>query len=139
MITAMQKEELSTVMRIWLKGNLEVHDFLPDGYWQGVYEDVQEQIQQAEVFVWKTDDKIQGFIGLQDHYLAGLFVEKTQQKQGMGKALLQFAQQEKKMLILHVFAENERAMQFYQKQGFEIRSEQQQNGHLEYEMQWCIS
>lgn len=138
-IEVMQKEDLSAVMGIWLAGNLQAHSFFPDGYWQGFYKDVENQMEQAEVYVYKTEGTICGFLGLKKNYLAGLFVAQCQQGKGIGKALIQYVQQKKNMLLLHVYAENERAVMFYQKQGFSITVQQKQDGHLEYEMQWHLN
>lgn len=136
MITSLVLKDLPAVMEIWLQGNLQAHNFLPDGYWQSFYDEVQQQITQAEVYVWQENDILLGFIGLSEDYIAGLFVSPQQQRQGIGKALLQYAQQRKKRLRLHVYAENQRAVQFYQQAGFVVTAQQEQDGYLEYEMQW---
>lgn len=139
MIDYMQKNELSAVMKIWLEGNLQAHHFFPGAYWQGFYKDVEQQIAQSEVYVYRVDDVVCGFLGLCDNYLAGLFVEKSQQGNGVGTALVRYAQRKKDKLVLHVYAENVRAVQFYQKSAFEITNQQERDGHLEYEMQWSAS
>lgn len=136
MIAPLTPKDLSMVMEIWLQGNLQAHAFMPDGYWQSFYEEVQQQIAQAEVYVWQENDIPLGFIGLSDNYIAGLFVSSQQQRRGIGKALLQYVQQRKQQLTLHVYAENQRAVQFYQRSGFVVTAQQEQDGHLEYEMQW---
>lgn len=64
MIRKFQKEDTGQVMRIWLNGNKDAHPFIPKEYWEANYSMVEEQILQAEVFVYEADGEIQGFIGI---------------------------------------------------------------------------
>lgn len=139
MISAMKAEELDKVLGIWLMANEQAHHFLPEGYWRNFYKDVRAEIGQAEVYVWQENGQVCGFVGLQKDYLAGLFVHPTCQGKGIGSNLMQALQQRKKALTLHVFAENSGAVRFYQRHGFVITAQQEQEGHLEYEMAWQTS
>ena len=53
---------------IWLKTNLEAHDFIPGQYWTSNYEAVKKMLPQAEVYVYEDNKIIQGFVGVRDEY-----------------------------------------------------------------------
>ena len=74
MVRNMEARDLKRVMEIWLAGNREAHSFVPATYWEANAPMVEEQLQQAEVFVCERDGVVQGFAGLQGDYLAGIFV-----------------------------------------------------------------
>lgn len=78
------------VMQIWLNGNIEAHNFVPRAYWESNASAVREQLLQAELYVYKIDGKIQGFVGMQGNYLAGIFVDKDVRSMGIGKKLESF-------------------------------------------------
>ena len=82
MIRKFQKEDTGQVMRIWLNGNKDAHPFIPKEYWEANYSMVEEQILQAEVFVYEADGEIQGFIGIVGGYIAGIFVDRAYRSLG---------------------------------------------------------
>ena len=46
MIRKYQKSDLDALMQIWLKGNLDAHDFIDPSYWHDNYELVKKEIDQ---------------------------------------------------------------------------------------------
>ena len=80
----------------------------------------------------------QEFIGLTGDYIAGIFVEVEEQSRGVGKQLLARAKQDRKRLTLQVYEKNERAVHFYQKEGFRVvyRDVDEDTGEAEYVMEW---
>lgn len=138
MIRALQKPDINRVADIWLDTNVKAQDFIPRQYWQSNFDLVKEMISQAEVYVYEHEEKIQGFIGLSDEYIAGIFVSDAVQSQGVGKRLLNFVKDRKENLRLDVYKKNTRAMQFYQREGFEIQCEKgnESTGEQEYGMIW---
>ena len=76
MIREFQTSDTEQVMKIWLSGNEDAHPFVPDGYWRSHFQEVQEALLQSKVFVYVTDEKILGFLGMIDNYIAGIFVAK---------------------------------------------------------------
>ena len=74
MIRKMQNTDINRVADIWLKTNLKAHDFIPEQYWTSNYELVKEMMLQAEVYVYEDNKMIQGFVGLSNEYIAGIFV-----------------------------------------------------------------
>lgn len=138
MIRELQKADIGSVADIWLDTNIKTHDFIPVQYWQSNFDMVKEMFSQAEVYVYENEKKIQGFVGLNDEYIAGIFVSSEVQSQGIGKLLLNFVKERKEKLSLSVYQKNTRAMRFYQREGFEIQSENldENTGKKEYVMIW---
>lgn len=123
MIRKLQRSDIDRVTEIWLDTNLKAHDFISEQYWRGNFDMVKEMFPQAEVYVYKSDGKVQGFIGLDGEYIEGIFVSDEMQSQGIGKALLDYAKSRKSELRLNVYRKNTRAIRFYQREGFSVRSE----------------
>ncbi len=138
MIRRLQKVDINRVADIWLKTNLEAHDFISEQYWIGNYEAVKKMLPQAEVYVYEDNKIIQGFVGVQDKYIEGIFVSGKMQSHGIGKALLDYIKNKKVRLQLNVYQKNGRAMSFYQREGFTIQSERldEFTGEKEYVMEW---
>lgn len=138
MIREFQESDIEQVMKIWLSGNEDAHFFVPKEYWHSHFAEVRKQIAQAEVSVYETDGEIQGFIGITDGYIAGIFVEKCCRSQGIGRQLLEYAKQTHDALSLNVYRENERAAALYLREGFVISAEniEEDTGETEYTMIW---
>ena len=52
--------------------------------------------------MYEYDTEIQGFIGLNDEYVEGIFVSGEMQSQGIGKILLNYAKDKRNKLHLNV-------------------------------------
>ena len=138
MIRELRKTDINRVADIWLKTNLKAHSFISEQYRTNNYEVVKEMLPQAEVYVYEDDKIIQGFIGINDEYIEGIFVSDEMQSHGIGKILLDYIKDKKVRLQLKVFQKNVRAISFYQKEGFTIQGEQMDKftGEKEYVMNW---
>lgn len=120
MIRKANAEDLEKILAIWLATNLEAHEFVEASYWQDQLLHVAQAMDEAEVYVAEDFGFIQGFIGLQASYVAGLFVAQEFQGQGVGTQLLTFAKEKHSTLSLSVFEKNEKAITFYEKQCFRV-------------------
>lgn len=117
------EKDMPAVMSIWLTANVQAHDFIPKSYWKGNSDNVSCLIRQSEVYVYESDGKVIGFVGLCDNYIAGLFVEPHSQSCGVGKRLLDYVKSVKRELSLHVYRDNVRAVRFYKREGFTVMSD----------------
>lgn len=140
MIRKFQDTDMDRVAEIWLDTNIKTHIFIPAQYWQDNFETVKEMFLQAEIYVYENEaaNKIQGFIGLSDNYIAGIFVCGEAQSNGIGKQLLDFVKRIKTELSLSVYKKNVRAVKFYQRENFRIHSEDidKDTKEKEYVMIW---
>ena len=138
MIREFEKTDLEEVANIWLDTNMKAHDFISAQYWQNHFQMVKEMFLQAEIYVYESTGRIQGFVGMNGDYVEGIFVAWEAQSQGIGKRLLDFVKERKESLYLSAYEKNERAVRFYQREGFVIREERldESTGEKEYVMVW---
>ena len=106
MIRMLQNIDINSVAGIWLKANLNAHYFISKHYWVSNYELVKKMLAQAEVYVYEDDKIIQGFVGLNNEYLEGIFVADEMQSCGIGKLLLDYIKKKKPRLRLNVYQKN---------------------------------
>lgn len=138
MIRQFRISDTEQVMQLWLTGNEDAHSFVPKEYWRSNFEEVKKQLLLAEVFVYDIDGKIQGFIGMMDGYIAGIFVKQDCRSCGIGRRLVDFAKQTHSTLSLGVYKKNTRAVDFYLREGFVIVSEQvdEDTGEYDFTLSW---
>lgn len=138
MIRKFEKKDTKRVMQIWLEANLEAHDFVPSDYWLSQYQSVQEQLLTAEIYVCEQDNKIQGFVGMTDDYLAGIFVDKKYRSMGIGKGLLEHIKKIYPAFSLNVYQKNQRAVNFYLREKLTIVSTgaDEDTAEADYTMVW---
>ena len=125
MIRKFETQDLDAVMQIWLHGNLDAHPFIPASFWRGHFEIVRDMLPQAELYVHENEAprQIDGFIGLTENHIEGIFVAKAARSKGIGKALLEYAKSRKPCLTLSVYQKNQRALAFYRREQFTVQSE----------------
>lgn len=140
MIRKFEARDLAAVMQIWLHGNLDAHAFIPVSFWTGHFEMVRDMLPQAELYVHEDKDtqQIDGFIGLTESHIEGIFVAKSERSKGVGKALLDHAKSCKPYLTLNVYQKNEWALAFYRREQFIVQSEgiDEDTNEAEIQMLW---
>lgn len=138
MIRELRKVDINKVAEIWLDTNIKTHYFISAQYWKSNFELVKELLLQATVYVYEDKQEIQGFIGLSNEYIEGIFVSAEMQSQGIGKILLNYVKGKRNKLILNVYQKNTRAISFYQREGFEIQHSgfDEATKEKEYVMKW---
>ena len=117
MIRKLLNGDIDRVADIWLKTNLKAHYFISNQYWKSNYELVKEMMSQSEVYVFEADKMIQGFIGLNDEYIEGIFVSDEMQSCGIGKLLLDYIKDKKISLRLNVYQKNAEQFLFTKEKG----------------------
>ena len=125
MIRKFENLDLDAVMQIWLQANLDTHVFIPASFWEAHFEMVRDMLPQVELYVHEneTPRQIDGFIGLTENHIEGIFVAKAARSKGIGRALLEYAKSRKPRLTLSVYQKNERALAFYRREQFVVQSE----------------
>lgn len=138
MIRKLKETDINKVAEIWLDTNIKAHDFIPEKYWKDNFNMVKDMFPRSEIYIYENGKIIQGFIGMENDYIAGIFVSSEAQSQGIGKVLLDFVKTKKEKLRLNVYQKNTRAIQFYQREGFKIQNENLDinSGEKEYVMTW---
>lgn len=140
MIEKSKKTDLNRIIDIWLRSNIQAHNFIPETYWYDNLESVKkEYIPKSDTYVYKQRGKIKGFISIVNkNFIGALFVDTAFQGQSIGTQLIEFCKKNYPSLLLHVYCQNKKSIAFYKKCGFKIikQQETQLKGHLEYVMQW---
>ncbi len=138
MVRELRKADINKVADIWLKTNITTHSFISAQYWKSNFELVKKLLLQATVYVYEDNNEIQGFIGLNDEYVEGIFISEEMQSQGIGKILLNYAKNRRSKLFLNVYQKNIRAISFYQREGFAIQHSglDEATGEKDYVMAW---
>ena len=98
MIRKFEKNDINDVLQIWKSENIKAHNFISREYWENNYSFVKEALPNAEIYVYITKEKIIGFIGLNNNYIEGIFVDTNHQCNGAGTALLNKVKENKNKL-----------------------------------------
>ena len=138
MIRQFEKYDIDEVMHIWQNENIKAHKFISEQYWKTNYNYVKEIIVNAELYVYVLKQQVIGFIGLNNNYIEGIFVDSKHQHNGIGKALLNKVKENRNNLMLKVYQKNTNAIKFYKHNGFIKKEENidKDTKELEYIMIW---
>lgn len=123
MIRKLNNADLDEVIKIWLNENIKTHFFISPEYWKSNETTVKNLLPLAEVYIYEKNEKIVGFIGLDNDYIAGIFIKSDEQSKGIGKKLLNFVKTFKIELNLNVYIKNIKAVNFYKRENFKIKKE----------------
>lgn len=137
MIRKYSPDDIENILTIWLETSIKAHNFVEAAFWKSQVENMRDiYLPASESWVYETDSTIAGFYSLYEDTLVAIFVSPELQGQGMGKALLSHAKEQRNQLSLSVYKENKPSFDFYKSQGFTVVSEQtdEHTGHQEYTM-----
>lgn len=138
MIRKFENNDINDVMKIWKNENIKAHQFIKKEYWENNYNYVKEILPNAEIYVYVVENDIVGFIGLDQNYIEGIFVNTNNQCNGIGTLLLNKVKENRNTLTLSVYKKNTNAIKFYKKNNFIITSENidKDTNEVEYIMSW---
>ena len=138
MIRRLNDNNIDAVMQIWKEENIKAHNFIPKEYWEEKFNYVKSILPSAEIYVYIDKNTIEGFIGINNNYIEGIFIKEINQNKGIGTALLEKVKQLKPKLILNVYEKNKKAIKFYENNGFKIIKENtdKETNEKEYTMIW---
>lgn len=142
MINNFNLSKLDEVMNIWLETNIDAHKFIPKEYWVANYDLVKQMLPSADIYVFNENNVIKGFIGIvEENYIAGLFVKKEYQREGIGHKLLEYCKSKYLNLRLDVFKKNSNAVNFYYKHNFKVLDEHinEETKEIEYTMSFLMN
>ncbi|MEG0308508.1 MAG: N-acetyltransferase [Clostridium sp.] len=137
MIKKFDLSKLDEVMDIWLETNIDAHNFIREEYWTGNFDMVKRMLPLADIYIYEESNIIKGFIGIvEQNYIAGLFVRKEYQREGIGEKLIKYCKCQYPCLILEVFIKNKKAVNFYHKNDFIVQEQRinEDTKELEYIM-----
>lgn len=138
-IRKMRKDDIDVVVDIWYKASIQAHSFIPKKYWEDNKNLMKyKYLPISEVYLAVKDKAVLGFIALVSDNLAAIFVEPKLQGEGIGSLLLDYAKSIRNVLWLKVYVKNKRAVHFYKKKGFKVKSKSTDSdtGEKELVLQW---
>ena len=137
-LNSFSDRDLEQLAQIWLNGNLQAHSFIPAQYWKNQFVNIKKMLPEANIFVYRNNETIIGFLGELDGYIAGLFVDMNYRKQGVGSRLINYLKQINDKLTLSVYVDNINAVNFYENKDFIIDSVgmDTETDSKEYHMIW---
>lgn len=141
MIRPLRAEDLNQVVELWYCTSVLAHDFIPQEFWYSQKQAMHDiYLPNSNTWVYEQGDCILGFIAYYQGFIPALFVSPNTQSQGIGQQLLDRLKQLHNPLQLAVYAENQRAHQFYLKQGFQEieRRVCEHTQHDEIVMAWDV-
>lgn len=138
MIRKFQENDIDTIMEFWLEENLQTHSYIIPNYWRDNFDLVKRLMTEATIYVSEYNGEINGFVGMMDNTIAGIFVSSKYQSQGFGALLMTELKSRYDYLVLQVYKKNHRAIKFYRSEKFIIKSDQFNEGtnEIEYVMEW---
>lgn len=138
MIRKFEKNDINAVMEIWVNENIRTHNFIAKEYWKDNYEYVKDILPKADIYVYILDEQVVGFVGANNNYVEGIFVDINNQHSGIGTSLLDRIKENKDNLTLNVYKKNANAIKFYEKNNFIITRENidKDTNEIEYTMTW---
>lgn len=115
-----QSEDLEPTVRLWWETRQIAFPYIQERY---TFDEYVQYFKNAvavhnQIWIAEIDDRIVGFIGVQNHNIDHLYVEPAFQKQGVGTALLNYVKEQFQHLSLYTFEKNRVARSLYEKQGF---------------------
>jgi putative acetyltransferase len=138
-IRKMESHDIKKVVELWYETSLQAHDFISPDYWKENKEAMAgKYLPESETYLAMEEGNIVGFVSMIDNYLAAIFIKTDKQGSGTGKKLLNYIKERRATIQLKVYKKNSGSVQFYEKQGFKIRSENKEEitNEIEFVMEW---
>lgn len=120
MIRKFKEEDTVKVMTIWTKGNFKEHYFIEKDYWLENFNRFKNEcLLNSETYVYIENEEIKGFISMiETNCICAIFVKEDEQRNGIGRKLINHVKEKREELQLHVYEKNVNAMLFFVNMGF---------------------
>jgi putative acetyltransferase len=119
-----EEKDLDGVLSSWENASKLAHPFLTKEFLDKERYDIPNVfLPISDTWVAESNGKIVGFIALLGNEVGGLFVEPEHHGEGIGRALMDKAQELHGDLEVEVFQENSIGRRFYSRYGFELMEE----------------
>lgn len=118
------EKDLNAVLNAWEAANQLAHPFLSESFVDQVRNDIPNlYLSNADTWVADVNGKVVGFIALIGNEVGAIFVEPKFHSAGVGRALMDKANELHQSLEVEVFKDNAIGRKFYSNYGFSVLSE----------------
>ena len=122
-VFAAQESDYDDIIEVWEASVRETHTFLEEAYILHMKPLIRnEYLKLVDLYKYQPEEKILGFVGILHGKIEMLFIRPDKRRMGIGKELLDFAISQLKATEVDVNEQNEHAVNFYRKFGFNIKS-----------------
>ena len=119
-----KESDLKAVLDSWEVATRRAHAFMTDAFIAQERKNVAEiYLPNTDTWVAEIDGEVQGFIALMGNEVGAIFLQPAWHGKGIGKALMDKAQDVHSVLEVEVFESNSIGRSFYSKYGFELLEE----------------
>ena len=122
MINSASQRDYPAIIELWELSVRASHLFLPEDYLQRIKKLLPSILEAVKLFVHLENDQktITGFLGVTDEKIEMLFIHPDKRGQGMGTLLNKFAIEQLHTYKVDVNEQNEQAVGFYKRIGYEV-------------------
>ena len=122
MINSASQRDYPAIIELWELSVRASHLLLPEDYLQRIKKLLPSILEAVKLFghLDKDQKTITGFLGVTDEKIEMLFVHPDKRGQGIGTLLNKFAMEQLHTYKVDVNEQNEQAVGFYKKIGYEI-------------------
>ena len=122
MINSASQRDYPAIIELWELSVRASHLFLPEDYLQRIKKLLPSILEAVKLFVHLENDQktITGFLGVTDEKIEMLFIHPDKRGQGIGTLLNKFAIEQLHTYKVDVNEQNEQAVGFYKKIGYEV-------------------
>ena len=122
-VFAAQESDYDDIIEVWEASVRETHTFLEEAYILHMKPLIRnEYLKLVDLYKYQPEEKIFGFVGILHGKIEMLFIRPDKRRMGIGKELLDFAISQLKATEVDVNEQNEHAVNFYRKFGFNIKT-----------------
>jgi putative acetyltransferase len=115
------------LLTTWYESAQVAHPFWPPERFARERQQIRDVfLHVAETWVFEEGGHVVGFVAMMEREVGGLFVAPQSQRKGIGWALLDHVRGPRDYLELDVFRENRVGRAFYDRYGFEVVGERQE-------------
>jgi len=122
MINSASQRDYPAIIELWELSVRASHLFLPEDYLQRIKKLLPSILEAVKLFghLDKDQKTITGFLGVTDEKIEMLFVHPDKRGQGIGTLLNKFAMEQLHTYKVDVNEQNEQAVGFYKRIGYEV-------------------
>ena len=122
MINSASQRDYPAIIELWELSVRASHFFLPEDYLQKIKNLLPSILPTVKLFVHfdKDDQTITGFLGVTEEKIEMLFIHPAKRGQGIGRLLNNFALEQLQTYKVDVNEQNEQAVSFYKKIGYNV-------------------